>query len=157
MKPWISWSLLPGYVSPKQQSSSKLSYQACIQVWTRPQHSTWQSTTWCSCEMRCDSRILQLFPNYTRFVSLSVLQRFFQGWGTPSIRPRLREGLTLSTGKIAVQWTSVNKAGLTIHWNSDLSGGSRYPPFERPSLEGSPNEQESMKSKKVSLHWRRYS
>ena len=61
--------LLPGYVSPKRQSSSKRPYPACTLVWTRPQLSTWQSTTWCSCEMLCYNRILQLLPNYTRYVS----------------------------------------------------------------------------------------
>ena len=83
------------YESLKPQNSSKQSYQAWNQTWTRPQLSTLQSSIWFSYGMHLDSRIQQSFPNFTRFVAtLSTrLFKWFYGGSAPlQVHPR-RQGV----------------------------------------------------------------
>lgn len=85
------------YESLKPQNSSKQSYQAWNQTWTRPQLSTLQSSIWFSYGMHLDSRIQQSFPNFTRFVATlstrlfkMVLWRFRPIASSPTEAKRVR-------------------------------------------------------------------
>lgn len=78
------------YESLKPQNSSKQSYQAWNQTWTRPQLSTLQSSIWFSYGMHLDSRIQQSFPNFTRFVatlSTRLLKWFYGGSAPLQVHP----------------------------------------------------------------------
>ena len=110
------------YESLKPQNSSKQSYQAWNQTWTRPQLSTLQSSIWFSYGMHLDSRIQQSFPNFTRFVAtLSIrLFKWFYGGSAPlQVHPLKQSVFACFTpggggrgGELAnFQWEGVNLQG----------------------------------------------